>query len=189
MVKAISSCAICSLEFSYETGDRDGKYCSRNCFYKRTSKLKNNCSACNKEFYYREKERPNAEFCSKKCSGPIVAQRYSEKLKSRPLQEKINSLKIKFDKKVIKKDACWEWLGLKACHGYGTMVGIDNILMRAHRISFLIYNGSIPDGMNVLHSCDNPPCTNPKHLFLGTQKDNIMDMIQKGRSKFRGIYV
>lgn len=55
---------------------------------------------------------------------------------------------------------------------------------KAHRISYSIFRGKIPDGMHVLHSCDNPPCVNPDHLSLGTNKDNMRDRGLKGRTAF-----
>lgn len=58
--------------------------------------------------------------------------------------------------------------------------------MGAHRAAFIVFNGQIPKGMCVLHRCDNRPCINPQHLFIGTQLDNVADMISKGRSKFLG---
>jgi hypothetical protein len=57
-------------------------------------------------------------------------------------------------------------------------------MAHAHRISWEIHFGDIPDGLYVLHTCDNPPCANPVHLFLGTQRDNIDDMLRKGRSAY-----
>ncbi len=77
---------------------------------------------------------------------------------------------------------CWPWLsavnqdgyGLFRTKSYGPMTG-------AHRIMWMLVNGEIPIGLSVLHHCDNPPCVNPDHLFLGTQQDNIQDMMDKGR--------
>jgi hypothetical protein len=84
-------------------------------------------------------------------------------------------------------DQCWEWTG-KARHpfGYGVFgLGTRQAgTMQAHRFSYQLYVGPIPDGMCVLHKCDNPPCVNPDHLFLGTRADNNHDMIAKGR--YRG---
>ena len=73
---------------------------------------------------------------------------------------------------------CWEWKAFKF-KGYGRFY--LNGKHYAHRASWNLYNGQIPKGMCVLHHCDNPGCVNPEHLFLGTQLDNIKDMIKKGR--------
>ena len=76
-------------------------------------------------------------------------------------------------------DACWVWTahtnryGIFALHGRAT---------RAHRVAFELANGAIPDGLSVLHACDNPRCCNPSHLFLGTQLENVADREAKGRS-------
>lgn len=77
-------------------------------------------------------------------------------------------------------NACWEWQGTRNSGGYGTLSGNENGLL-AHRVAYEILVGEIPKGMFVCHKCDNPPCCNPSHLFLGTPKDNIRDMIDKGR--------
>jgi hypothetical protein len=71
---------------------------------------------------------------------------------------------------------CWEWQGHRDKHGYGYFHGIVTRIMWVHA------HGSIDPGLKVCHSCDNPPCVNPAHLFLGTQKDNIHDMCRKGRA-------
>lgn len=89
----------------------------------------------------------------------------------------------------VTERGCWEWVGGRSKSGYGAcnrnVGGHRESLI--HRWSWYIHNGPIPDGMWVLHHCDNPPCCNPDHLFLGTQLDNLKDMINKGRdTKARG---
>jgi hypothetical protein len=74
---------------------------------------------------------------------------------------------------------CWEWQGFKDRWGYGRTKMEGQQL--AHRAAYVIAHGAIPDGMCVLHRCDNPPCCNPDHLFLGTVADNNADMVAKGR--------
>lgn len=81
-------------------------------------------------------------------------------------------------------DECWEWRGSRNAKGYGqvTNQGADRI---AHRVAYEIAKGAIPSGMMVCHTCDNPPCCNPAHLFVGSNADNIRDKVAKGRSKRR----
>lgn len=83
-------------------------------------------------------------------------------------------------------DACWLWMGCTSSFGYGRMK-IDGRDMHTNRVSWELHNGEIPAGMKVLHRCDNPPCVNPAHLFLGTSADNTHDMIAKGRSRAAGV--
>lgn len=90
-----------------------------------------------------------------------------------------------FWNKVDKKsdDECWEWLGTKPGGAYGAIT-IERVSYKAHRVSWVLHNGEIPEGLLVCHTCDNPGCVNPTHLFLGTQKDNLEDMDKKGRRKY-----
>ena len=79
---------------------------------------------------------------------------------------------------------CLEWQGALDHHGYGRLSsrsGRAGNPESAHRVAWEMAHGPIPDGMNVLHRCDNPPCVNVEHLFLGTMKDNTRDMMAKGR--------
>ena len=96
----------------------------------------------------------------------------------------IKTLKARFWEKVDKTDDCWVWISSKISskpnRGYGR-IWVNGKPELAHRISWEIANGPIPKGMQVLHRCDNPSCVRPDHLFLGTQRDNMQDSIEKGR--------
>lgn len=86
----------------------------------------------------------------------------------------------------VAQNGCWEWTGGKNRQGYG-QIGIGSRksggrkTARAHRVSYSEFIGEIPDGHDVCHSCDNPSCINPEHLFIGTESDNMRDMYSKNR--------
>lgn len=88
---------------------------------------------------------------------------------------------IRFAKKVYKTSSCWVWTGARNRKGYGVFSLWPNGNRTAHRYSWELANGPIPNGMFVCHKCDTPHCVNPDHLFLGTPRDNTHDMIAKGR--------
>ncbi len=90
--------------------------------------------------------------------------------------------KQRFWKYVDKKsdDGCWHWMGSKIKNGYG-QIKINNKMILSHRFSWELHNSKVPKDLYVLHKCDNPKCVNPSHLFLGTQQDNMHDMINKNR--------
>jgi hypothetical protein len=75
---------------------------------------------------------------------------------------------------------CWGWDGALNTRGYATL-RVNGRGVLAHRVSWQVHYGPVPPGLCVLHQCDNPTCTNPAHLFLGTKRDNTHDMLRKGR--------
>lgn len=83
---------------------------------------------------------------------------------------------------IFSPTGCWQWIASVDKNGYGWFGS-----KKAHRISYEIYRGIIPKGMLVCHSCDNPSCVNPEHLWIGTNLDNMRDRNQKGRHKLCGI--
>lgn len=82
--------------------------------------------------------------------------------------------------KVNKETGCWEWQLGKIGSGYGALY-VNGHQVLAHRFFYEQEKGEIPEGLFACHACDNPPCVNPEHIFIGTQSDNIMDATLKGR--------
>lgn len=77
-------------------------------------------------------------------------------------------------------DGCWQWKGIENSNGYGRFSYKDSHRL-AHRFSYELFFGPVPNGMNVCHRCDNRKCVNPEHLWLGSQSQNLSDAVSKGR--------
>jgi hypothetical protein len=99
---------------------------------------------------------------------------------ARPIDDPVKKFWSRVEKRG--EDDCWQWLGSFDKDGYGQMRnGVLRIQDRAHKFSARLHFGEIPKGMCVCHTCDNKWCSNPKHLFFGTQQDNNADKVKKNR--------
>lgn len=162
------------------------KYCSQKCMSEGFERKVNNiCDACKKEFVTRPSE--SRKYCGVKCikrsTKHFDGKRCPSFWDKATEEEKLVRYKEMFEEKVVKKDGCWEWRNPAGSAGYGYL-GPTGHVINAHRLSWLIHNGSIPQGLWVLHKCHNPICSNPDHLYIGTPKDNTRDMILAGRAVY-----
>jgi hypothetical protein len=135
-------------------------------------KEKQSCSIENCENKYASKGFCHKHYDKNKRLGDPLAGKHS--------QNKAGSKEYISENSEIDINNCWIWKKFKNNKGYG-MSGLKGKSIRAHRLSYLTFVGEIPNNLFVLHNCDNPACVNPKHLFLGTQEDNMKDKVNKNR--------
>lgn len=103
-----------------------------------------------------------------------------------PTIDYFRKLEQRFWSTIKKNDKCWEWQGRRDRRNYGTL-RVSNKQMLAHRVSWQLNVGRIPTRKLVCHSCDNPPCVRPSHLWIGTNKQNMDDAKSKGLFKLGAI--
>ncbi len=149
------------------------------------------CNSCNQPYDVWPCLHKTSKYCSRECKDKDRnGKTFFEFWKSANPIEQLERIKQLFEKNVIKtkENNCWDWKTGKNRNGYGKMT-IGGKSKTAHRISWLIHNGEIPEGLYVLHNCpienggDNTTCSNPSHLYLGTNIENMADMARKKRTR------
>lgn len=95
-------------------------------------------------------------------------------------KDNVDIIKFIMDNSTLTTSGCWQWTRTKLRDGYGRMRHMNKMHL-AHRMSYEVFKDRLPDDLLVMHSCDNPGCVNPMHLFMGTNKDNSDDKIKKDR--------
>ena len=129
------------------------------------------CRLCGSTFETHKRYR---QFCGRGCSQKAISRkRWGSDV---PMIDRLMA-------RVVKTETCWLWTGPKNKPGYGATAWANSPEPIASRLSWHLLRGPIPEGLMILHHCDNPPCVNPDHLFLGNKSDNAKDHVNKGRMR------
>lgn len=161
-ISALRTCEGCGSSYKPKRDTR-GRFCSLACYNRAQGSAAPiaNCKQCGKDFRYHPSS-PRS-FCSREC------------------WREDRSGTDAFWRMVDKSGDCWIWKGAIGTDGYGKR-SRKNQSTRAHRMAYEMARGPIPEGMVICHTCDNPPCVRPDHLWAGTVADNARDMAAKGRA-------
>lgn len=181
IVKIKNTCAKCTQEFLSFPSEGQRVYCSKVCAGQNYQRITRNCLICTTA-YAKKPSKTDTKYCSKKCRIVATA-RNGTFWNTATKEEAIDRIRKSYEKFVIKHDGCWDWSGYKNNHGYGVLaaIGGKGKTTKAHRASWIIHKGDIPEGLWILHHCDNPACSNPDHLYAGTPKDNSRDAYARNR--------
>lgn len=150
--------------------------------------MEKKCEMCGIVYKRQPSQFAQSRFCSMKCLGAYCGKKVSadrkKKWDNQSETEVLQIMRISFEEFFEKKEnSCWIWTSHagKQIANYATF-SFRGKKIKSNRASWMIYRGEIPKGSYVLHKCDVRSCVNPDHLFLGTHRDNMHDMIRKGRS-------
>lgn len=167
-------CASCSSPFVDTSVRQTSRFCSRQCVmvYVKTintkypATIERICEFCRQPFQASHKKvrHGKGRFCSVHCRAKMAARK--------PVDTRFWAA----IKKTKTPEGCWLWTGNISVHGYGT-ISVEGKIWRAHRLSYTLHYGPIPDDVLVCHACHMPSCVRPDHLYLGTAKDNAHDKV------------
>lgn len=150
--------------------------------------VKKSCEHCRSEFSVPPGRAEKARCCSLHCWNEMQRAAAPVKVKW-PHWDEASALPIRerlLARSEVVESGCREWRHRLNTEGYG-VVSYKRVEWIASRLAWTLWKGEIPDGLFVLHQCDNPKCINPDHLFLGTHDDNMKDMVAKGRARSGGV--
>ena len=166
------NCAHCGKTYRRPPSQRSSsRFCSNACFHNAIATPIHVCEICGSPFTSSSLRGRANRFCSRACTG--------EGQKRDPVPRVLSLVD-----RSAGHESCWPYDGYRSPTGYGMSTSCGRTLY-AHRVAYESAHGPVPKGLRVLHACDNPPCCNPAHLFVGTQADNVHDMDRKGRRKSR----